>query len=114
MIDYQRNNNYDSKLVCQTAPNPSSSQSSYPGGMGVTLIRDNVYSANLASAVPSGSAVYSQLIDAKFLDNQTVGVTVWMKGYLLPAKTSKYDLSFNSNGTGLLYFSTDETPSNKV
>lgn len=84
--------------------------------MGVTVIRDNVFtdSGSLASALPSSNATYSVINDAQYIDNQTVDVTVWLKGYLLPKRTSKYEFSISSNGGALLYLSTDDTPANKV
>ena len=115
-MSYQRNNDYDSKLICQTASKPSSIANEYSGGMGVTVIRDNVYtsSANLASAVPSANAVYSYLNDAQFVYNQTTDVTVWLKGFILPSKTSSYEFSITTNGTASLFISTDSTSANKV
>lgn len=114
VLSYERNNNFDSQLVCETAPKPSSTQTDFPGGMGITVIRDNVYTPSLTGAVPSANAVYSQLNDANYIDNQTVDATVWLKGYLLPAKTSKYDLSISTTGSAVLYLSTDATSANKV
>jgi hypothetical protein len=114
VTDYERNNNYDSQLVCKTPPKPTSSQSEYYGGLGVTVIRDNVYSATLSSATPSSSAVYSQLADAQYNDNNTVDVTLWLKGFFKPGKSSNYKFTAKSTGSVALYLSTDQTAANKV
>ena len=123
VIDYQLNNGYDSTLVCQTAPKPTtSSQTEYYGGLGVTLIRDNFYSSDLTNAVPSANAVYSQLIDAQYNqnnDNTTTpnsDITVWLKGFFKPGKTSNYQFSITSSygSSAILFLSTDETAANKV
>ena len=120
VIDYQLNNGYDSTLVCLTAPKPTtSSQTEYYGGLGVTLIRDNFYSTDLTNAVPSENAIYSQLVDAQYdqyKDNYTTntGVTVWLKGFFKPGKTTNYLFSITSSSSAILYLSTDETEANKV
>ena len=114
MLSYERNNGYDSKLVCQTASKPAQIGSEYMGGLGVTLIQDNVFTSSPAGASPSGNAVYSQLNDARFVTNQTTDVTVWLKGYILVSKTSKYDFSVSTNGLAVLYLSTDASSANKA
>ena len=121
VIDYQLNNGYDSTLVCQTAPKPTtSSQTEFYGGLGVTLIRDNFYSSDLTNAVPSANAIYSQLIDAQYdqyNDNTTTSnsdITVWLKGFFKPGKTANYQFSITSFSSAILYLSTDETAANKV
>ena len=78
------------------------------------MARDNVFTSNLVGAVPSPNAVYSQLTDARYIDNQTSDVTVWIRGFILPAKDSRYEFSITTNGPAVLYLSTDASSTNKV
>lgn len=96
-----------------TAAKPGSVGSEFMGGLGVTLIQDNVYTSSLDGAQPSANAVYSQINDAQFSTNQTTDITVWLKGYIYISKTSKYDFSITTNGAAVLYLSTDASSANK-
>lgn len=101
--------------MCQTET-PAPVAVEYSGNRGITLIRDNVYTpfASLQTATPSANAQYDWLDVASFADNQSVDVTVWLKGFLLPMKSSDYKFSIKANGPTILYLSTDATSANKV
>lgn len=109
-------NNGSTSLTCQTETAPASSSSEYIGNRGLTLIRDNVFTAyaSLSSATPSASATKSQQSSASYADTQTVDVTVWLKGYITPLKTSDYELTLVANSGARLFLSTDDKSSNKV
>ena len=80
------------------------------------MIRDNVFTAyaSLSSATPSASVTKSQQSSASYADTQTVDVTVWLKGYITPLKTSDYELTLVANSGARLFLSTDDKSSNKV
>ncbi len=80
------------------------------------LIRDNILTSftNLSRVEPSTSATTSYLNMASFTDNQYRDVTVWLRGYLEPGKSSRYEFSLNTNGDSILFLSTDSNSSNKV
>jgi hypothetical protein len=71
-------------------------------------------SGNLSSAQPSANALYSQINSASYKSNGIVNQTVWLKGFLAPARTSSYKLTIVTNGVAELYLSTDSTSSNKL
>lgn len=106
----------DTTLVCQTSSEPSVAQNEYYGNRGITVIRDNVLTANsdLATAIPSANAVTSIASLANYTDTQTVDVTIWIKGFISPARTSLYEFSLVSNGNAVLSVSTDATSANQV
>ncbi|CAF0710276.1 unnamed protein product [Brachionus calyciflorus] len=115
VVSYEPNNRIDSKLVCKTSAQPARSNE-YPGGRGITLIRDNILTsdANLQTATPSVNSVISELRNASFIDNQTVDVTVWLKGFFVPQKSSNYEFNFQTNAPGILFLSVDQTSLNKL
>ena len=115
VLSYEKNNYVDSKLVCKTSAKPTN-LNDYYGGRGISLIRDNVLTSfnNFGSASPSGSAVQSQLNSANFVDSQTVDVTVWLKGFFAPKKSSNYEFNLKTNAPAILYLSDDATSSRKA
>ena len=106
----------DTVLVCQTSSEPSTAQNEYYGNRGITVIRDNVFTTNssLATALPSANAVTSIASLANYTDTQTVDVTIWMKGFISPARTSLYEFSLVTNGNAILSVSTDGSSANQV
>lgn len=66
----------------------------------------------MTTAVPSLNAIYNEINKAYFLSNGPV--TVWLKGFLAPGKTSNYEINLVTNGVAVLYMSTDATSANKV
>ena len=66
------------------------------------------------SALPSVNAQTIWLDAASYQDNNIVDVTVWLKGFLIIAKTSDYLFSLKTNGDAKLYLSTDATKANRV
>ena len=87
---------------------PISPSNYYYGNRGITTIIDNgVYYAtyaNLLTAVPSASAQYGETNQAQIKVNGPA--TVWLRGFLAPAKTSPYELNLITNGgKALLYVS---------
>ena len=117
LISFDMTNLPDTVLVCQTSSEPSTAQNEYYGNRGITVIRDNVFTTNssLATALPSANAVTSIASLANYTDTQTVDVTIWMKGFISPARTSLYEFSLVTNAdAAVLYGSTDETSANQV
>jgi len=88
----------------------------YPGGRGMVLIRDNILTpfSNLTRVIPSATATLSYMNMASFTDNQFRDVTIWLRGFLEPGKSSRYEFTLNTNGDAILYLSTDSTSSNKI
>lgn len=113
ILSFDMTNLTRTQFVCQNVPQPAAS-TEYYGNRGITLYRDNVYSASLASAQPSGSAQMSVLNQASYADTQTTDVTVWLKGFFNPKKSSKYEFSLVTNGQAILYVSTDARSANKA
>ena len=101
-------------IICQTSSNENTIQSEYIGNRGITAIIDNVYTANLQNAIPSNNATYSEINMASYQTAVTGAYTVWLKGFLTPGKTSKYEFEIVSTGTSILYISTDSLSANKV
>ena len=92
--------------------NENTNFSEYIGNRGVTLIKDPVYSSNLATAIPSSRAKYSEINLASYQISDTY--TVWLKGFLAPKKTSQYEFEIVSYGNSILYISSDSSSANKV
>jgi len=89
----------------------------YAGNRGITLIVDAgiaTTQSQLAQAVPTANAQYSETQAASYTSTTSGAQTVWLKGFLAPRKTSTYSLSLITNGVGELYLSTDSTAANKV
>ena len=80
------------------------------------MIVDNVVTsaANLESAQPSGSAQISFENATYFLDTTSSAKTVWFKGFLVPGKTSAYELTLDTNGDAILLFSDNSASAGKV
>ena len=114
-MSFDDSDQLNTKIVCQTSTPPAVA-SEYSGNRGITLIRDNAYTAfgSLATVTPSVNAKYDWLDAASFVDNQAVDVTVWLKGFLLPAKSSDYLFSVTANGPTKLFLSTNAAAANKV
>lgn len=68
----------------------------------------------MASTSPTASAIKFQLNKASFVDNQTVDVTIWMKGFIVPGKSSSYEFSLITNGSAVLYISDGPNAANKA
>lgn len=115
MINFDGTDLLNSKLFCQM-PASQTTKNEYIGNRGINLIRDNKYTtySSLSSAIPSTNAISSWLDEARFNDNQTVDVTIWLNGFFTPLKTSIYLFSILTNGPALLYLSNDTTSANKV
>ena len=113
LISFDMQNLPNTTFVCQNSPQKQV-KNEYYGNRGINLIRDNVYTADLANAVPSANAVNSIVYKAFFQDTQTIDVTIWLKGFFSPKKDSFYEFSINTNGQAQLFISTDSTSANKV
>lgn len=115
LLSFEKLTDPSTRLTCQV-PTPDASLPDYSGNRGVNLITDNVYTslASLKSALPSASAVSSQIDKAYFTTNATTDVTIWMKGFLVLGKTSLYELEVKTNGEAVLLLSTDSTSAKKV
>lgn len=91
--------------MCQVSSPPTLSSGYYYGNRGLsTIIDSGVYYTtltNLLTAQPSASAQYSEINRAQI--EATGPVTVWLRGFIAPAKTSPYELRLIANGNALLY-----------
>ena len=94
--------------------NDNTTFTEYIGNRGITVITDQVYSSNLQSATPSNNATYSEINMASYQTTSTGTYTVWLKGFLAPGKTSRYEFEIVSNGNAILFISTDSASANKV
>ena len=85
------------------------------GGRGLTLITDQVvYNfSSLETATPSKNSVYSYLAEASFKQTEAKEISIWMKGFLNPKRSSFYEFSLDSNAESKLFISTDQTSLNK-
>ena len=101
-------------IVCQVPSNNNTVFTEYVGNRGITLIIDNVYSANLQNVVPSNTAAYSEINMISYQATRTGNYTIWLKGFLAPGKTSRYEFEVVSNGNAILFISTDSSSANKV
>jgi hypothetical protein len=106
----------NSKLVCETPSAPASSATSNPGNRGFNLIKENrlITFNGLSTAAPSPSTNIEYIEQAFYQDLGSTDVTVWMQGFIVPSKTSDYELNVDTNGYAVLFISTDDTPINKV
>ena len=98
------------------APTPAGVASDYYGNRGISLITDGVFTslASLQAAAASANAISSE-IDRLFYNASTQSdITAWMKGFLLPGKSSMYEFEVVTNGEAILMLSTDSTSANKV
>ncbi len=85
----------------------------YPGDRGINLYTSKTLTSSIASSEPpSGQPTYTDQFS--FTDNSTSDLTVWFKGFLAPAKTSKYLFEVVTNGQAILRISTDSSSVNKV
>lgn len=109
VLSYEKNDYINSKLVCQTSAKPVQTNQ-YPGSRGIYAYRQSILTAydSLSSAQPSANAAQSLLNQTNFIDIQTVDVTVWLKGYLSPGKSSNYEFQLQTNGYGVVYLTFDK------
>ena len=112
LADFDMTGLPNTTFVCSSPPQTSASE--YWGNRGINVIVDNVYSSDLTTASPSGSATQNVTNQAAYTTAQTSDVTVWLKGFLSPQKDSDYDFSLITNGRGLLFLSSDSTSANMV
>lgn len=113
LVNFDMTNLTNTKFVCKNVPQPSI-LNEYYGNRGVTLYRDNIYSANLASAQPSSNAQISKLNQASYTDSLGLDVTIWLKGFLNPKKSSSYEFSIETTGQAILSISQDAKSANKA
>jgi hypothetical protein len=96
----------------------SLSNGDFYGNRGIsTTIDSNIFTtfSNLFNATPSSNAAYN--VANKAYIKVSGPVTVWLRGFLAPAKTSSYELSLvigDTNTNALVYLSTNDTSVNKV
>lgn len=115
MISFDGQDRLSSTLVCKTSPKPNTQPVDYLGGRGITLIRENLFTQpnNLKTIVPNSNSPLVYLDQARFTDFGNSDVTVWLKGYLSPAKSSNYKFEIKSNSHTVFYISDDQTSQNK-
>ncbi|CAF0756351.1 unnamed protein product [Brachionus calyciflorus] len=113
VVSYEKNNGNDSKLVCLTSNKPVDS-TDHIGGRGITLIRQNTLTteANIETAQPLASATITVLDKASYT-SPSGDVTIWLRGYFIPSKTSNYKFEITGNSYGALFISNDETSQSK-
>lgn len=113
VLSFEKNNYVDSELVCETPIMPDT-QSQFYGNRGINIVSDDVLTsyANLKTAVPGATANFSISSFANYTTTDSVAKTVWISGYLQPAKTSLYEFSVVTNGVAEVYLNVD--PTNKV
>jgi hypothetical protein len=116
LTSFDPNDRVNTKLTCQSASKPASLNNEYYGGRGISGFSDNVLTAfaNLDSSLPSANAFNFKLNEAKYQNNQTTDLTVWLRGYLNPQRTSVYEFNLDSNANAKLFISTDKSSLNKV
>ncbi len=119
LLEFNLNDTINTQLICRTPSLASVAVGNqYPGGRGITVLRDNVLTSfnNLVNVSPSASAKASaQYYDsALYKDSMYRDVTVWLIGYLAPETSSNYQFSLNTNGDAVLLLSNDSTSNNKV
>lgn len=114
LLSFEKLTSPNTRLTCQ-APTPDQNSHEFSGNRGITLIKDNTYIPfeKLQNATPSALAVVSQLASTSY-QSSTRNVTIWMKGYLVPGKTSEYRFELVTNGNAVLFISNDTTSANKV
>ena len=106
-----------SSIVCQVPAWNNVASQEYAGNRGITLIVDtgvSKTSSDIAQAVPSINAQYSEIQAASYKASASGAQTIWLKGFLAPEKTSTYSLNLVTNGIAELYLSTDSTVTNRV
>ena len=115
LLSFEKTDTKNTKLTCQV-PEPDAAVADYYGNRGITLLVDNGYKslANLRTATPSVNATKSEISKASFKSNSSTESTIWLKGFLIPGKTSTYEFTVKTNGEGVLYISTDSTSARKV
>ena len=102
-------------IVCEVPTSDNNAYAAeYIGNRGITLVLDRVSSANLQTATPSATATYTQINMASYRTTQTGSYTMWLKGFLAPGKTSRYEFEVVSNGNAILFLSTDSSSTNRV
>ena len=101
-------------ISCQVPSNENTLLNEYAGNRGITLIIDDFLAENLANAVPSKKAVYSQINMASYYASNNSPKTIWLKGFLVPLKTSKYEFDIESYSNAVLFISKDASAAKKV
>lgn len=116
LIDFQMTNLPDTQFTCEFKSQQNPSSNEYYGNRGINFIRDDVYTlfANLASVTPSANARYNITNQMFFNENRPFDSTVWFRGYFKPKISSNYLFSINTNGSAILFVSTDSSSANKV
>ena len=106
----------NSKITCEILAS-NSDQVGLFGNRGITVYEEFVYTTkqNLGNTDPSENAAVT-IYDRVQYKTSKRPVTVWMKGYLLSKKTSKFtlDLSVKGNIESIIYLSNDENPGTKI
>lgn len=110
MISYDGKDKLYTKLVCKTSSQPNVLADQI-GGRGITLVQENLFTdlPSLQSSTPTDSASISVLDKASFTDSGNSDITIWLKGYFVPAKTSNYKFDLKSNSHAILFVSDDQT-----
>ena len=105
-----------SKIICQTPSGKMIHSQEYVGNRGINLIEDYVYTPHsmLNLAVPSQSAKNFKIEKTSYKSNLYGNLTIWLKGYFVPEKSSKYEFEIINNGKCVLFISKSSSSANKV
>ena len=88
----------------------------YVGNRGITITEDFVHTpmSTIDTYIPSSNSNIYIVDNASYKSSKSGNITVLLKGFLVPEKSSRYEIELVSNGDGLLYISKDSSSVNKV
>ncbi len=115
ILSYEKLEDSNTRLTVEV-PASIASGSDYYGNRGINLITEYVYTpfASLQTAMASTNAVSTQTDRIYYNTSTNLDITLWMKGYLVPGKSSIYEFEVVTNGEAILMLSTDSKSINKV
>jgi hypothetical protein len=118
LISFEPNDRINTAFTCQTAAKPMQIKSEYHGGRGISGFSENLLTSfsNLGTFSQSLSLNTKRfkLNEAKYEQNTTGDLTLWLRGYLSPQRSSNYELSLNSNVDAKLFISLSQLSADKV
>jgi hypothetical protein len=108
VLSFDNTDQLNSKIVCE-AKSSKTTKIRYAGNRGIYITRDNVSTsfASLDIILPSKNSQKNWFDAASFKDTGNVSVTVWLTGFLTPARSSDYIFSLKTNGVAKLFLTTE-------
>jgi len=117
VVSFDRTDIHKSQIMCETpAEVKKNATEGFSGNRGVTLITEMFATEfnKLETAVVTNQATYQNLDSINFEDSQETNKTIWIKGFLTPAKNSTYNFWLTTSGVAKMFLSTSESPGDKL